>query len=96
MPKVAFGGDTGHKPSAATAQCYNCGQIGHYAKDCKVPKAQVRAAHTAAANSNAKSNAEEDQEELINDEEVPPEVEDPRLKMTLKASISMETNTLLW
>ncbi|KAG6862831.1 hypothetical protein C0995_008344, partial [Termitomyces sp. Mi166 len=58
-------------------QCYNCGQIGHYAKDCKAPKAQVRAAHTAAADSDAESNAEEDQEELINDEEVPPEVEDP-------------------
>ncbi|KAG6896307.1 hypothetical protein C0995_011602, partial [Termitomyces sp. Mi166 len=26
-PKVAFGGDAGHKPSAATAQCYNCGRI---------------------------------------------------------------------
>ncbi|KAG6858095.1 hypothetical protein C0995_013191, partial [Termitomyces sp. Mi166 len=73
MPKVAFGGDAGHKPSAATAQCYNCGQIGHYAKDCKAPKAQVRVAHTAAANSNAESNAEEEQEELVNDEEVPPE-----------------------
>ncbi|KAG6870530.1 hypothetical protein C0995_012374, partial [Termitomyces sp. Mi166 len=59
MPKVAFGGDTGHKPN------------------CKTLKAQVRAAHTAAADSNAKSNAEEDQEELVNDEEVPPEVEEP-------------------
>ncbi|KAG6882041.1 hypothetical protein C0995_016122, partial [Termitomyces sp. Mi166 len=29
------------------------------------------------ANSNAESNAEEEQEELINDEEVPPEVEEP-------------------
>ncbi|KAG6894002.1 hypothetical protein C0995_015370, partial [Termitomyces sp. Mi166 len=76
-PKVAFGGDTGHKPSAATARCYNCGRIGHYAKDCKAPKVQVRAAHTAAADSDAKSNAEEDQEELVNDEEVPPEVEEP-------------------
>ncbi|KAG6858057.1 hypothetical protein C0995_003019, partial [Termitomyces sp. Mi166 len=63
----------GNKPSAATAQSYNCGRIGHYAKDCKAPKAQVQAAHTTAANSNAESNAEEEQEELINDKKVPPE-----------------------
>ncbi|KAG6858999.1 hypothetical protein C0995_012341, partial [Termitomyces sp. Mi166 len=77
MPKVTFGGNAGHKLSAATAQCYNCGQLGHYAKDCEAPKAQVRAAHTAAADSSAESNAEENQEELVNDEEVPSEVEEP-------------------
>ncbi|KAG6885336.1 hypothetical protein C0995_009403 [Termitomyces sp. Mi166 len=43
----------------------------------KALKAQVQAAHTAAADSNAESNAEEDQEELVKDEEGPPEVEDP-------------------
>ncbi|KAG6885834.1 hypothetical protein C0995_009023, partial [Termitomyces sp. Mi166 len=46
-------------------------------QDCKVPKVQVQAAHTAAADSDAESNAEEDQEELINDKEVPSEVEEP-------------------
>ncbi|KAG6896895.1 hypothetical protein C0995_010958 [Termitomyces sp. Mi166 len=38
----------------------------------------MRAAHTAAADSDAESNAEKDQEELVNDEEVPPEVGEPR------------------
>ncbi|KAG6857844.1 hypothetical protein C0995_004840, partial [Termitomyces sp. Mi166 len=75
-PKVTFRGDARHKPSAATARCYNCGQIGHYAKDCKAPKAQLRAVHTAAADSDAESDVEEDQEELIKDKEVPPEEED--------------------
>ncbi|KAG6858525.1 hypothetical protein C0995_015947, partial [Termitomyces sp. Mi166 len=49
----------------------------HNAKDCKALKAQVQAAHIAAASSNAESNVEEEQEELINDEEVLPEVEEP-------------------
>ncbi|KAG6892123.1 hypothetical protein C0995_005264, partial [Termitomyces sp. Mi166 len=44
--------------------------------DCKVLRAQVRAAHTAATNSDVESNTEEDQEELINDEEASPEVEE--------------------
>ncbi|KAG6881411.1 hypothetical protein C0995_001954, partial [Termitomyces sp. Mi166 len=46
-------------------------------RDCKASKVQVQAAHTAAADSDAESNTEEDQEELVNDEEVPSEVEDP-------------------
>ncbi|KAG6864612.1 hypothetical protein C0995_006174, partial [Termitomyces sp. Mi166 len=40
------------------------------------PKAQLRAVHTAAADSDAESDVEEDQEELIKDKEVPPEEED--------------------
>ncbi|KAG6883251.1 hypothetical protein C0995_012569, partial [Termitomyces sp. Mi166 len=44
---------------------------------CKALKAQVQAAHTAAASSDAESNTEEEQEELVNVEEVPPEVEEP-------------------
>ncbi|KAG6882234.1 hypothetical protein C0995_015372 [Termitomyces sp. Mi166 len=75
--KVAFGGgDVGYKPSGGVSQCYNCGQTGHYAKDCKVLRVQVQAAHTAATNSDVESNAEEEQEELINNEEAPPEVEE--------------------
>ncbi|KAG6857951.1 hypothetical protein C0995_003924, partial [Termitomyces sp. Mi166 len=35
------------------------------------------AGHKPTADSDAESNAEEDQEELIKDEEVPPEVEEP-------------------
>ncbi|KAG6858981.1 hypothetical protein C0995_012464, partial [Termitomyces sp. Mi166 len=77
-PKVTFSsGDTGYKPSGGVARCYNCGRPGHYAKDCKVLKVQVQAAHTAVENSNVESNTEENQEELINDEEGPPEVEEP-------------------
>ncbi|KAG6886458.1 hypothetical protein C0995_007623 [Termitomyces sp. Mi166 len=40
------------------------------------PKVQVRAAHTAAANSDVESNTEEDQEELVDNEEAPPEVKE--------------------
>ncbi|KAG6881878.1 hypothetical protein C0995_000281 [Termitomyces sp. Mi166 len=41
-PKITFsGGNAGYKPNGGVAQCYNCGRLGHYAKDCKAPKAQV-------------------------------------------------------
>ncbi|KAG6870667.1 hypothetical protein C0995_011466 [Termitomyces sp. Mi166 len=76
-PKVTFsGGNVEYKPSSGVAQCYNCGQFSHYAKDFKALKAQVQAAHIAAKNSDVESNAEENQEELVVDEEVPPEVEE--------------------
>ncbi|KAG6898664.1 hypothetical protein C0995_008919 [Termitomyces sp. Mi166 len=76
-PKVTFSsGNAGYKPSGGVSRCYNCGQTGHYAKDCKVLRAQVQAAYTAATNSDVESNTEEDQEELVNDEEAPPEVEE--------------------
>ncbi|KAG6899194.1 hypothetical protein C0995_006683 [Termitomyces sp. Mi166 len=43
----------------------------------KALKAQVQAAHTAVENSDVESNAEENQEELVDNKEVPPEVEEP-------------------
>ncbi|KAG6858998.1 hypothetical protein C0995_012351, partial [Termitomyces sp. Mi166 len=49
------------------------------------PKVQVRAAHTAAASSDAESNIEEEEEELINDKEVPPEVEEPEAEDDAKS-----------
>ncbi|KAG6875655.1 hypothetical protein C0992_002931 [Termitomyces sp. T32_za158] len=65
-PKAAFGsGDVGYRPSSRAAWCYNCGHMGHYSKDCIVPKVQVRAAHMAAVG----SDAEAEPEELIEDEE---------------------------
>ncbi|KAG6858908.1 hypothetical protein C0995_013009 [Termitomyces sp. Mi166 len=45
-------------------------------RNCKAPRVQVQAAHTAATNSDVESNAEEDQEELVDDKEAPPEVEE--------------------
>ncbi|KAG6898730.1 hypothetical protein C0995_008679 [Termitomyces sp. Mi166 len=61
-PKVtSSGGNAEYKPSGG---------------DCKALRAQVRAAHTAAVNSDVESNAEEDQEELVDDEKAPPEVEE--------------------
>ncbi|KAG6881488.1 hypothetical protein C0992_000964, partial [Termitomyces sp. T32_za158] len=77
-PKAAFGGgDAGYRPSSRAVRCYNCGCMGHYSKDCKASRAQVRAAHMAAVESNAKSAAEAEPEELVNDEEGPQEGKEP-------------------
>ncbi|KAG6890963.1 hypothetical protein C0995_000920, partial [Termitomyces sp. Mi166 len=43
----------------------------------KAPKAQVQAAYTAVENSDVESNTDENQEELVDNKEVPPEVEEP-------------------
>ncbi|KAG6878482.1 hypothetical protein C0992_008042 [Termitomyces sp. T32_za158] len=73
LPKAAFGGsNAGYRPSSRAARCYNCGCMGHYSKDCKAPRAQVRAAHTAAVG----SDADAQQEELVEDEEVPHKVKE--------------------
>ncbi|KAG6875874.1 hypothetical protein C0992_001983 [Termitomyces sp. T32_za158] len=73
-PKATFGGgDAGYRPSSRAARCYNCGCMGHYSKDCKVPRAQVWAAHTAAV----ESDADAEPEELVNDKEAPQEDEEP-------------------
>ncbi|KAG6894058.1 hypothetical protein C0992_007640 [Termitomyces sp. T32_za158] len=58
-PKATFGGrDAGYKPSGGTPPCYNCGRTGRFSKECKVPRAQVRAAHTAAVESDAENDDE--------------------------------------
>ncbi|KAG6882766.1 hypothetical protein C0992_010721, partial [Termitomyces sp. T32_za158] len=73
-PKAAFGsGDAGYRPSSGAARCYNCGCTGHYSKDCKAPRAQVRAAHMAAV----ESDTDAEPEELVNDEEAPQEDKEP-------------------
>ncbi|KAG6882877.1 hypothetical protein C0992_010406 [Termitomyces sp. T32_za158] len=73
-PKAAFGGgDAGYRPSSGAVQCYNCGRTGHYSKDCKAPRAQVQAAHTATV----ESDAEAEPEELVDDEEGPQEGGEP-------------------
>ncbi|KAG6875172.1 hypothetical protein C0992_004910 [Termitomyces sp. T32_za158] len=69
-PKATFGGgDAGYRPSSRAAWCYNCGCMGHYSKDCKAPRAQVWAAHTAAVG----SNADAELEELVEDKAAPQE-----------------------
>ncbi|KAG6893077.1 hypothetical protein C0992_011345, partial [Termitomyces sp. T32_za158] len=77
-PRAAFGsGGAGYKPSGGTPQCYNCGWTGHFSKECKAPRAQVRAAHTAAVESNAESNAEARPEEpALDNKEVPQDEEE--------------------
>ncbi|KAG6884621.1 hypothetical protein C0992_005988 [Termitomyces sp. T32_za158] len=72
-PKAAFGSrDAGYRPSSGVAQCYNCGCMGHYSKECKAPGAQLRAAYMAAV----ESNADAELEELVDNEEAPQEDEE--------------------
>ncbi|KAG6883717.1 hypothetical protein C0992_008012 [Termitomyces sp. T32_za158] len=84
-PKAAFGGgDAGYKPGRGTPHCYNCGRMGHFSKECKAPRAQVRATHTAAVESDAESDVEAGPEEPAHDnEEVP---QDCQVPLTLGAS----------
>ncbi|KAG6875121.1 hypothetical protein C0993_010740 [Termitomyces sp. T159_Od127] len=73
-PKATFGGgDVGYKSSGGSPCCYNCGQTGHFSKECKAPRAQVRATHTAAVESDAEAGPEEPAHD---NEEVPQEVEE--------------------
>ncbi|KAG6871432.1 hypothetical protein C0992_010969, partial [Termitomyces sp. T32_za158] len=77
-PRAAFGsGDAGYKPSGGTPHCYNCGRMGHFSKECKAPRAQVRAAHTAAVESDAESDAKAGPEEpALGNKEVPQDEEE--------------------
>ncbi|KAG6893871.1 hypothetical protein C0992_008325 [Termitomyces sp. T32_za158] len=78
LPKAAFGGgDVGYKPGGGTPCCYNCGWTGHFSKECKALRVQVRAAHTAAVESDAESDVEAGPEKpVLDNEEVPQDIEE--------------------
>ncbi|KNZ77557.1 hypothetical protein J132_05091 [Termitomyces sp. J132] len=73
LSKAALCGcKAGYKLGRSVPSCYNCGWMGHLAKECIALRAQVQAAHTAAVESNAAGELEE----LIDDEEAPQKVEE--------------------